>query len=41
MKDGQIFARKSTVRGNLDLEYLDETFRCASGLTWTSRSAGS
>jgi hypothetical protein len=25
MKDGQIFARKSTARGRLDLEYLDET----------------
>lgn len=27
MKDGQIFARKSTARGKLDLEYLDETSR--------------
>ena len=25
MKDGQIFARKSTARGRLDLEYLDES----------------
>jgi len=25
MKNGQIFARKSTARGRLDLEYLDET----------------
>ena len=25
MKNGQIFARKSTARGGLDLEYLDET----------------
>ena len=27
MKNGQIFARKSTARGGLDLEYLDETSR--------------
>jgi hypothetical protein len=27
MKNGQIFARKSTTRGGLDLEYLDETSR--------------
>ena len=27
MKNGQIFARKSTARGSLDLEYLDETSR--------------
>jgi hypothetical protein len=25
VKNGQIFARKSTARGRLDLEYLDET----------------
>ena len=27
MKNGQIFAHKSTARGGLDLEYLDETSR--------------
>ena len=27
MKNGQIFAYKSTARGGLDLEYLDETSR--------------
>ena len=27
MKNGQIFARKSTARGLLDLEYLDENSR--------------
>jgi hypothetical protein len=27
MKNGQIFAHKSTARGSLDLEYLDETSR--------------
>jgi hypothetical protein len=25
VKNGQIFARKSTARGRLDLEYVDET----------------